>query len=131
LTVEDFTGSVEVMVWGEVFAKTAKEIDKGKIVAITGKLDKREDSIRIVANEIAPISSRKSAKALTIDIPMEKADEDRLMAIRDLVRQFPGRQPLYLRFWSIDGYEIRLKANADYSVRDEDVLRAKLAELLV
>jgi DNA polymerase III alpha subunit len=122
---------VEVMVWGEVFAKTSKEIDKGKIVAITGKLDKREDSIRIVANEIGPISSRKSTRALTIDIPMEKADESRLMAIRDLVRQFPGRQPLYLRFRSIDGYEIRLKANADYSVRDEDVLRAKLAELLV
>jgi len=100
-------------------------------VAITGKLDKREDSIRIVANEIGPISSRKSSRALTIDIPMEKADESRLMAIRDLVRQFPGRQPLYLRFRSIDGYEIRLKANADYSVRDEDVLRAKLAELLV
>jgi DNA polymerase-3 subunit alpha len=131
LTVEDFTGSVEVMVWGEVFAKTSKEIDKGKIVAITGKLDKREDSIRIVANEIGPISSRKSTRALTIDIPMEKADESRLMAIRDLVRQFPGRQPLYLRFRSIDGCEIRLKANADYSVRDEDVLRAKLAELLV
>jgi DNA polymerase III subunit alpha len=130
LTVEDFAGSVEVMVWGEVFAKTSKEIDKGKIVAITGKLDKREDSIRIVANEIGPIKGRKSIKALTIDIPMEKADEGRLMAIRDLVRQFPGIQPLYLRFRSIDGREIRLKADLDYSVRDEEGLREKLAELL-
>ena len=59
LTLEDFTGSVEVMVWGEVYAKTAKQIDKGRIVAITGKLDKREENIRIVANEIGPLSSRK------------------------------------------------------------------------
>ncbi|HSZ26687.1 MAG TPA: OB-fold nucleic acid binding domain-containing protein, partial [Chthoniobacterales bacterium] len=131
LTLEDFTGSVEVMVWGEVYAKTSKEIDKGKIVAITGKLDKREDSIRIVANEIGPMTGRKSVKALTIDIPLEKADEERLMAIRDLVRQFPGIQPLYLRFRSADGQEIRLRADSDYSVRDEEAFRAKLAELLV
>jgi len=131
LTVEDFTGSVEVMVWGEVYAKAAKEIDKGKIVAITGKLDAKEENNRIVANEIGPIGGRKSVKALTIDIPMEKADEERLMAIRDLVRQFPGIQPLYLRFRSADGQEIRLRADSDYSVRDEEAFRAKLAELLV
>ena len=59
-------------------------------MAIAGKLDKREDGIRLVANEIGPIAGRKSVKALTIDIPMEKADEERLIAIRDLVRQFPG-----------------------------------------
>jgi len=130
LTIEDFTGSVEVMVWNEVFAKAAKEIDKGKIVVVTGKMDKREESIRLVANEIGPIARRKAVKALTIDIPMEKADEGRLIAIRELVRQFPGIQPLYLRFRTVDGRELRLKADAGYSVRDDETLREKLAELL-
>ena len=130
LTIEDFTGSVEVMVWNEVFAKAAKEIDKGKIVVVAGKMDKREESIRLVANEIGPITRRKAIKALTIDIPMEKADEERLIAIRELVRQFPGIQPLYLRFRTVDGRELRLKADAGYSVRDDETLREKLAELL-
>jgi DNA polymerase-3 subunit alpha len=131
LTIEDFTGSVEVMVWADVYAKSAKEIDKGKIVTVTGKLDKREDGVRIVSNEIGPMSSRKSVEALTIDIPIEKANEQRLIAIRDLVRQFPGIQPLYLRFWSADGHQIRLKADADYSVKDEEAFRSRLAELLL
>ena len=130
LTIEDFTGSVEFMVWNEVFAKAAKEIDKGKIVVVAGKMDKREESIRLVANEIGPITRRKAIKALTIDIPMEKADEERLIAIRELVRQFPGIQPLYLRFRTVDGRELRLKADAGYSVRDDETLREKLAELL-
>ena len=130
LTIEDFTGSVEVMVWNEVFAKAAKEIDKGKIVFVAGKMDKREESIRLVANEIGPITRRKAVKALTIDIPMEKADEERLIAIRELVRQFPGIQPLYLRFRTVDGRELRLKADTGYSVRDDETLREKLAELL-
>jgi DNA polymerase-3 subunit alpha len=130
LTIEDFTGSVEVMVWNEVFAKAAKEIDKGKIVTVTGKMDKREESVRLVANEIGPMTRRKAVKALTIDIPMEKADEERLVAIRELVRQFPGMQPLYLRFRMIDGRELRLKADPGYSVRDEEIFREKLAKLL-
>ncbi|MBV9645121.1 MAG: DNA polymerase III subunit alpha [Verrucomicrobia bacterium] len=131
LTVEDFTGFVEVMVWADVFAKSANEIDKGKVVIIAGKLDKREDSIRIVANEIGPMSSRKSVEPLTIDIPIEKATEQRLIAIRDLVRQFPGIQPLYLRFWSADGHEIRLKADSNYSVKAEGAFRSRLTELLL
>ena len=130
LTVEDFTGSVEVMVWNEVFTKAAKEIEKGKIVTIAGKMDKRDEGIRVVANEIGPIARRKTVNGLTIDIPMEKADERRLIAIRELVQQFPGMQPLFLRFRTIDGHELRLKADTGYSVRDDESFREKLADLL-
>jgi len=131
LTVEDFTGSVEVMVWGEAFAKGAKEIDKGKIVVISAKLDKRDENVRLVANEVRPITKGKGFKGLTIDIPMEKADEPRLIAIRNLVRQFPGAQPLFLRFRTVDGREIRLKADPGYAVQDEELFRERLAKLLL
>jgi DNA polymerase-3 subunit alpha len=130
LTVEDFTGSVEVIVWSDVYARVAKEVDKGKIVAITGRFDKRDENLRIVASEINPIGEGRALKGLTIDIQLEKADEKRLFAVRDLVRQFPGRQPLYLLFRASDGRELRLKADSGYNVRDDEALRAKLAELL-
>jgi DNA polymerase III subunit alpha len=127
--MEDFKGTVEVMVWGEVYATAAKEIEKGKIVAITGRLDKRDETLRVIANEIEPIAKPKAVKAIVIDIPIDKASEQRLIAIRDLVRQHPGTQPLFLRFRSADGREIRLKADANYSVRDSEPFREKLAEL--
>ena len=98
MTVEDFTGSVEVMVWADVFARAAKELELGKIVAITGKLDSREDSVRLIAAEVVPITRAKKAAILTIDLPLEKTDEGRLLALRDLILQYPGSQPLYLRF---------------------------------
>jgi DNA polymerase III subunit alpha len=131
ITVEDFTGSVEVMVWGETFAKNGKEIEKGNIVVISAKLDKREDTIRLVAHEVAPITKGKGFKGLTIDIPIDKADETRMMAIRDLVREYPGAQPLFLRFRSLDGREVRLKADPGYAVRDDQTFRERLAELLL
>ena len=130
LTVEDFSGSVEIVAWSDVYAKAAKHIDKGKIVAIIGRFDKRDETLRIVASEINPIGEVKTLKGLTIDIELEKTDEKRLVAVRELVSQFPGRQPLYLLFHTADGREIRLKADPGYSVRDDETLRAKLAELL-
>jgi hypothetical protein len=39
-------------------------------------------------------------------------------------------QPLYLRFRTIDGRELRLKADSGYSVRDDQTFRELLAELL-
>ena len=130
LTIEDFTGAVEVMVWNDVFAKSGKEIDKGKIVSITGRLDKREDTARLIATEIGGISQRKALEPLMIDIPIEKADETRLIALRDLVRQHPGTQPLFLRFRAPDGRELKLKTDPGYSITDNEAFREKLTELL-
>jgi len=130
LTIEDFTEAVEVMVWNDVFAKSGKEIDKGKIVSITARLDKREDAARLIATEISVISQRKALKPLMIDIPLEKADENRLIALRELIRQHPGTQPLFLRFRASDGRELKLKTDAGYSVRDNEIFREKLVELL-
>src|SRR6267154_1856926 len=130
MTVEDFTGSVEVMVWADVFAKALKELEPGKIVAITGKLDSREDSVRLIAAEAVSITRDKKTPVLTIDLPLDKTDEGRLLALRDLILQYPGPQPLYLRFRSNDGQELKLKADSGYCVRDAEEFRLKLAELL-
>jgi DNA polymerase III subunit alpha len=130
VTMEDFSGQVEVMVWSDTYSRSAQEIDKGKIVAVTAKLDRREDNARLVANEIGPITRGEKVAPLTIDIPMEKAGEERLVAIRALAQQYPGPQPLLLRFCTADGQVLKLKASGDYSVRDDTAFRAKLAELL-
>jgi DNA polymerase III alpha subunit len=118
------------MVWADVFAKASKELEHGKIVAITGKLDSREDSTRLIAAEVAPITRTKKTAILTIDLPLEKTDEGRLLALRDLILQYPGSQPLYLRFRTNDGQELKLKADSGYCVRDAEEFRVKLAELL-
>jgi hypothetical protein len=72
----------------------------------------------------------KKTQPLTIDIPLEKADERRLLALRELVMEFPGPQTLYLRFRTPEGHEVRLRADRGYAVRDEIGFRARLAEIL-
>ena len=98
ITIEDFTGAVEALVWGDVFTRASKELEAGKIVAVNARLDRRDESARLVVNDLNPLARGKKTQPLTIDIPLEKADEKRLLALRDLVREFPGPQTLYLRF---------------------------------
>jgi DNA polymerase-3 subunit alpha len=150
ITIEDFSGQVEVMVWSDAYSRSAAQLEKGKIVAATARLDRREDSVRLIASEIGPLTvpgtlprrqpahppetlvadSHSEKGALTIDIPLEKANEERLVAIRTLVQLYPGPRPLFLRFRTVDGRVLKLKASGDYSVRDDSALREKLAELL-
>jgi DNA polymerase III subunit alpha len=129
VTLEDFSGQVEMMVWGEVYTSSAREIEKGRIVAVKAKLDHRDDSLRLVANELSSLAPDKSPRPLTIDLPVNQVDEARLTALRDLIRQFPGDQPLCLRFHS-GRQEVRLRVGADFRVRDSAAFRAKLAEIV-
>jgi hypothetical protein len=52
------------------------------------------------------------------------------LALRELVMQHPGPQPLFLRFRGHGGQELKVRANNGYSVRDDADFREKLAELL-
>ncbi|HEY0789997.1 MAG TPA: DNA polymerase III subunit alpha [Chthoniobacterales bacterium] len=130
LCLEDFTGQVEVMVWGETFSRAAKYIEQGKIVSLSAKVDKREEHVRLVAQEMGALGRGQKVHAMTIDLPHEKATEERLLALRQLVQQYPGAQPLFLRIRNVDGRELRLKADHGFAVRDDAGFREKLAELL-
>jgi DNA polymerase-3 subunit alpha len=130
MTLEDFTGTSEVLVWADVFARFGKELETGKIVAVSAKLERRDETPRLIASEIGPIAKGKKAGALTIDIPLERTNEDKLFALRELVMKHPGPQPLFLRFRAPDGQELKVKTNTGYSVRDDESFREELAQLM-
>ena len=56
VVLEDLTASLEVMIWNEIAVmKTCAHLVQGAVVAITGRLDKREEAPRVVANEVKPV----------------------------------------------------------------------------
>jgi DNA polymerase-3 subunit alpha len=128
--LEDFTGTVEILVWADIYARFGKELEAGKIVAISAKLERRDDTVRLIASEIGPVAKGKKGGALTIDILLERTNEDKLLALRELVMKHPGPQPLFLRFRAPDGQELRVKTNTGYSVHDDASFREELAQLL-
>ncbi|MGE3521184.1 MAG: DNA polymerase III subunit alpha, partial [Vicinamibacterales bacterium] len=56
-TLEDAQGGVEVIAFPETFQKFGQLIETGVMVIVRGKLERDDDSARILASEIAPIES--------------------------------------------------------------------------
>jgi DNA polymerase III subunit alpha len=128
--LEDFTGQVEMMIWGEVYSNSASEVEKGRIVSVKAKLDRREDNIRLVVNEISALAPTRTPGPITVDLPSANLDEQRLEALRQLTRDFPGGQPLRLCFHLPDGQKVNLRAAKNFSVEDSPAFRARLGAIL-
>jgi DNA polymerase-3 subunit alpha len=56
-TLEDALGGVEVIAFPETYQRAASLIETGTMVLIRGKLERDDESVRILASEIAPLDS--------------------------------------------------------------------------
>ena len=115
VTLEDLTGSVEVMIWNDAFGKCVAHLEPGRVVAVTGRLDKREDTPRIVANEIKPIKAGAPAQSsetapVVLSFQSEQTTESVLQEVKSRVDLYPGSQRLELEFIQADGRRVRLRA---------------------
>lgn len=88
LTVEDMTGSIEVIVFARQLSLYSSFLGKEKIVEITGRIDNKEDQMpRMVLSEALPITSA-DLKRLYVKIPT--GYEDRLETLKEYCRIFRG-----------------------------------------
>ncbi len=131
LTLEDFSGKVEVRVWSEAFEKFASQLVAGKVVHVTGRLDKRDDKPAVTATEIKTLPPAEgSEKPVVLRLAAGRAGRRELEDLRAAVLDFPGRRPLVLEFVARDGRTRRVLAAEQFKVGSEDKLRAALNGLL-
>ena len=133
MALEDLTGPVVVKVWSEAYGKHAALLEQGRVVAITGRLDKHEETPSLVASEIKPLKPGATAVSpesapVVLSFRMERTTEEVLQEVRGLVEQHPGLQSLELEFVQPDGARVRIKAAQ--GVRLSSELREKLAPWL-
>ncbi|MGH9140674.1 MAG: DNA polymerase III subunit alpha, partial [Vicinamibacterales bacterium] len=67
-TLEDAIGGVEIVVFPETYARSAAWIESGTLVLVRGKLERDEETVRILATEIAPLDSVRERLAREVAI---------------------------------------------------------------
>ena len=60
-TLEDAQGSVEVIVFPEAYQRAAGLLEVGTMVLVRGKLERDDESVRILASEVLSIDTRRRA----------------------------------------------------------------------
>ncbi len=96
--LEDLAMGIEVMVFPKTMSQYAEVINDDKIVLVTGRVDAREEQVKLIALDISmpdlnvdgsgpPLRLQTTSNAMT----KERADE-----LRDVLSHYPGDSPVYL-----------------------------------
>jgi DNA polymerase-3 subunit alpha len=140
MRVEDFTGSKEMMVWGEQFEKFGKSITKGSVVEVVAKVeqDSRNDNLQLVAQSLklleapaapAPVkgavrSAEPFVRPLVLRLQSGRDSVDDLHSIRGILAAHPGAVPVHLNVRSAGGKRVHLVTSVRIS--SESAIMAEL-----
>ncbi len=99
LTLEDEEGSVEVIVFPELYKNSVHVLKKDMILLVKGTIDKDEKGVRVRAREVSNLedAGRVSLRRMDIHIGDTLGSSENLRNIRDLVAQYPGDCQLFLK----------------------------------
>jgi DNA polymerase-3 subunit alpha len=99
LTLEDGEGSVEVIVFPELYKNSVQVLKKDMLLLVKGNIDKDEKGIRVRAREVSNLeeAGNISLRRMEIRIDDSLGSSENLRGIRDLVAQYPGDCQLFLK----------------------------------
>jgi DNA polymerase III subunit alpha len=90
-TLEDHVGGVEIVVFPEAYQRAASLIEPGTLVLVRGKLEKDDETARILASEIAPLESVRERVAREVAIHLKKpADRGTLETLGEIFSRHRG-----------------------------------------
>jgi DNA polymerase-3 subunit alpha len=117
-TLEDIAGGIEVVVFPETFAKHASLIEADAMLLVRGKLEKDEESARLVATELMPIAALRERTTREVAIHLSAPPHGRptFEALAELLARHRGDRRVYLEL-DVPGQPKPLRVRADVAQR--------------
>jgi DNA polymerase-3 subunit alpha len=116
--LEDIAGGIEVVVFPETFAKHASLIEADAMLLVRGKLEKDEESARLVATELMPIAALRERTTREVAIHLSAPPHGRptFEALAELLARHRGDRRVYLEL-DVPGQPKPLRVRADVAQR--------------
>jgi DNA polymerase-3 subunit alpha len=145
--IEDLTGTLEVVIWNDVYVSLSDALELGRVIAIQGTIDKRDESVRATAQKVkvltldrtngaaangnarSPAPLQEEPAVLLKFSPATTAED--LREVREILASSPGPRPVQLIFDRAGANPLRVAAASDFHVDLTDDLETKLARWLV
>jgi DNA polymerase-3 subunit alpha len=99
VTLEDFNGSYEVIVFASSFKTSRERLEKDKLVVIPGKITIRDGSdTKIIADKVYTINEalRYLTRAVHLRVEGEKLGDAELESMRDTISRYSGEKSVVL-----------------------------------
>jgi DNA polymerase III subunit alpha len=130
--LDDVAGNLEVVVFPETFGKHGSIIEADAMVLVRGKFEKDEESARIVATELQPISmlQERTTKEVAIHLSVPPHGRTTFEALAELLSRHRGDRRVFLEL-DVKGKEkpLRVRSEVAQRVRPTEKLVADVEQL--
>ena len=129
--LDDIAGGVEVIVFPEAFGKHGHLIAADAMLLVRGKFEKDEESARLVATELQPISMLRERTTREVVIHLQVPSRNTLEALAELLSRHRGdrRVLLELDVKKNGGPGLRVRADVAQRVRPSEKLVEEVEQL--
>ena len=125
ITIDDAQGSVEAVVFPEAFKQYGHLAEEGQMILVKGRLERDDESTRILASEITPLATvtERLAAAVAITLSAPPHDRDTFMRLWDVLMQHKGDRRVAIELREPDRrLRVKIDVNARIRVRPSERL---------
>jgi DNA polymerase-3 subunit alpha len=92
ISIEDFTGKAECIVFSDPFKKYGNILGIGTIIMVVGRNDGNDEAIKVIVNEVIPIDKVKErfTKSILLDVNLDSVDEGTIFELGKLLEKNRG-----------------------------------------
>jgi DNA polymerase-3 subunit alpha len=130
--LDDVDGSVEVVVFPEAFAKHASLIEADAMLLVRGKLEKDDESARLIASELLPMAAlvERTTREIAIHVKPTLNSRSTFEALAELLSRHRGDRRVYLEVdVKGDSGPLRVRADVTQRVKPTERLVAEVEQL--
>ena len=90
LSLEDKTGSVEVLLFPKVYAKYLTRVDSLQPVVVSGQLGNKEGGVKIIADSLSILNNRQKVSEVRIQIDTKNCDDAFYQRLQKVIANYQG-----------------------------------------
>jgi DNA polymerase-3 subunit alpha len=106
LQFEDVTGSVETVVFNQIYEKARELCTSDRILIVKGRIDRKEGETKLVALELAAFEAVAEKREVRLRIDATKAAAGTIRELAALIKDFPGESPVYADLITSQGKKV-------------------------
>ncbi|MDX6395036.1 MAG: polymerase subunit alpha [Streptosporangiaceae bacterium] len=129
-TLEDLEGAIEVLFFPATYQQCALVLAEDAVVIVKGRLDRREDSPKLIAMEVTvPDLSAGGSGPFVVSMPVQRCVAPVVDRLREVLRTHPGLAEVHLKLCNGPRTTI-VRLDDKLRVKPSPALQADLKQLL-
>ncbi|MBI4432437.1 MAG: DNA polymerase III subunit alpha [Candidatus Omnitrophica bacterium] len=135
VTLEDLDGTIDLLIFPRAFKECGQHLVKDAILFFKGNVDKREDTPKLLVNDITPVADIHKKYTRSIHVRLVTADqggtgEMMMKSLQETLAKHPGTIPVYIEFVGQDDSRSQLLVDRSLFVRPDESLVLSLQQIL-